>query len=153
MTAGRPTKYTNEMPGKVDEYLAGCVDSYTTFHKTVGDKSDTYERIKQIKLPSVAGLARFIGVGKSTLYRWADENKEFRDSLDDLVEEQEKRLLEGSISGEYNSTIAKLILSSNHGYAEKTETKSEVEVTGVNITVGTQAVADSIEPDKLLSDE
>lgn len=128
MPAGRPTKYTDEMPAKVDEYLTTCVDTYTTFHKTQGQSSDSYERIKQVNLPSVVGLALYLGVNKTTLYEWAKQHEEFSNAFEKVLAEQEKRLLENGVSGEYNSTIAKLILSSNHGYAEKSETKNTHEI-------------------------
>ncbi|MFS1583491.1 MAG: terminase small subunit [Candidatus Arsenophonus phytopathogenicus] len=59
-------------------------------YKTVGDV-----------VPSVAGLACYLGISRSTAQEYAKENKEF--------------------SGEFNPTIVKLMLS-NHGYAEKQET-------------------------------
>jgi curved DNA-binding protein CbpA len=42
--------------------------------------------------------------------------------LKKILDEQKQRLLNKGASGEYNSTIAKLILSANHGMAEKKET-------------------------------
>lgn len=119
---GRPTKYDDTMVGKTYEYINSCVDEIEIFDKTVGDKSNTYERILKTNIPTVAGLAIHLGVNKTTLYEWSKEYKEFSNALDDLSAIQENKLLNGGVSGSYNSTISKLILSSNHGYKEKSET-------------------------------
>ena len=112
------------MNAKVDEYLKECVDSYEEFHKTRGQKSDTYERVQTVKLPTIVGFAIYIDVRENTLYDWADKHPQFSKSLEKIKELQHQRLLEKGVSGEYNSTIAKLILSSNHGYAEKKDVTS-----------------------------
>jgi len=66
-----------------------------------------------------------LNVPRRTLYEWRDKHKDFSHSLEKIVTEQHKRLLDKGLSGEYNSTIAKLILSSNHGMSEKSESKVE----------------------------
>ena len=118
---GRPTKYTSECIAKVDDYLNGCVDERYIFHKTEGDKSDSYEEKVRVNLPTIGGFALFLDVAEDTIYEWVKVHKEFSESLRKIVKEQEKRLLNSGLSGEYNSTIAKLILSSNHGYKEKSD--------------------------------
>lgn len=47
---------------------------------------------------------------------------EFLGALNKIREEQRSRLINKGLSGQYNPVIAKLILSANHGMAEKTET-------------------------------
>lgn len=122
MTAGRPIEYKEEYVEKVDEYLESCKDTYTTFLKTDGASSQSYERIKKVKLPSKEGFAIFLNIAKSTLYEWADTYPEFSYALDKILVEQKHRLINDGLSGEYNSTIAKLILSSNHGMVERKDT-------------------------------
>lgn len=134
---GRPTKYNDTIVDKTYEYINSCVDEVEIFDKTVGEKSNSYERILQTKLPTIAGLALFLRVNKTTLYEWAKKYVEFSNALDDLTALQEERLLNGGVSGTYNSTISKLILSSNHGYKEKTEENLNVngnlQITGMKI--------------------
>lgn len=116
---GRPTKYYDGLIAKVDEYLATCVDTEREFHKTRGEKSDTYERIKQVNLPKIEGFSSYIDVHVDTINQWEKDYPIFSEALDKIRKEQHNRLIDGAISGEYNPVIAKLMLSSNHGYSEK----------------------------------
>lgn len=104
MKVGRPTEYTEEMLAKARAYLE------------VGYAED--ERI-----PSVAGLSRFLNIARSTIYDWAsqEDKQDFSDILEQILAKQEYTLLNKAITGEFNSTIAKLVLS-KQGYTEKTET-------------------------------
>lgn len=110
---GRPSEYQEQYNELVDQYLQDCKDSYEDNKRTV-------------ELPTVGGFALMVGVNKQTLYNWADKHPEFLDSLNKIVEEQQKRLINQGLAGNYNPTIAKLILSSNHGMSEKTETKTDI---------------------------
>ena len=101
---GRPSKYNDTMPDRVQLFI---------------DK-----RLQQGLLPTHAGFARYVHVGKTTLQRWAEEHPEFRASLDEMNAEQEDLLIQGGLKSEYNSTITKLMLSSNHGYKERTDSTS-----------------------------
>lgn len=115
---GRPSKYDPKYIESVLTYLAEHVD-------TKDEKGHT------VKLPTVEGFARYIGVNKTTLYEWEQAHKEFSNSLDHIRTEQQERLLNKGLSGDYNPTIAKLILSSNHGMREKSDT---------DITTGGKAI-------------
>lgn len=129
-TRGRPTKYTPTMCKKVDEFLELMKDEETNDVVQVSSKgSESYKRRVIVRLPTIEKFARFVGVHKDTLYEWSSKYKNFSDSLDKIVEEQKNRLIESGLSGEYNPTIAKLVLSANHGMAEKSE--SEVTVKGL----------------------
>lgn len=104
MTAGRPTKYSQEMIDKAEEYLRTYADS--------GEEV----------IPTAAGMSLYLNVNKSTLYEWAkDPNKKFSDMLGKMNEKQERILLTKGLLGEFNSTIAKLVLA-KHDYSDKQET-------------------------------
>ena len=125
---GRPTVYDPAFVEKVHAYLRENQDEWSEFHKTRGEKSDSYEPVVKVKLPTVEGFARFIGVHKDTLYEWKCLYPDFSDALDKIVEEQRDRLINEGLAGNYNPLIAKLVLSANHGMGEKTETKSRISV-------------------------
>lgn len=124
---GRPTKYDPSFVEKVDEYLAECQDRTFRFHRTQGEKSDTYERRIKVKLPTIEGLALYLDVSKQTLYTWGEKHPEFLDALGKIEREQKQRLIEKGLSGDYNPLIAKLVLSANHGMKERKDVTTDDE--------------------------
>lgn len=117
MAHGRPVEYTSEHVEKARKYLSECVDQIEEYHKTRGEKSDTYERLVRVKLPTIEGLAAYLKVARSTLYLWEETYPDFSDILEELRVNQADRLLNEGMSGTYNSTIAKVLLT-KHGYRE-----------------------------------
>lgn len=71
-------------------------------------------------IPSIAGLACFLGVSRDQIYDWGRQNTDFRYTLENIKAAQENILLNKGLQGEFNATITKLALS-NHGYSDKTE--------------------------------
>jgi hypothetical protein len=121
MSAGRPIEYSETILEQAQEYLDSCEDEEYDWTKTSGDKSTSYEHRITVKLPSIEGLARHLKVARSTIYEWESKYPEFSDILEDIRAEQAQRLIEKGLSGDYNSTISKLILT-KHGYSDKSET-------------------------------
>lgn len=107
----RPTDYSPKMLKAAREYAETVKESAL--------KGD----IQNTALPKIAELALILGVSRSTIYLWADEHKEFSDTLDDISAAQEIKLLDNGLNGTYNPTIAKMVLSSNHNYREKQATE------------------------------
>ncbi len=105
---GRPTKWSIELEQEAWEYADGG-------WKDVGDA-----------IPSVVGLCKVLNRARSTLYAWADdETKAFSDILQAINESQEHRTLNGSLTGELNAAISKLVLG-KHGYQENHKVDSTV---------------------------
>ena len=101
MTAGRPTKYTEELLKNAHEYINGG-------WKTAGHA-----------IPSACGMAVELNVSESRLYVWAaDPEKEFKEILEKCKTNQKLTLLNGGLSNDLNPTITKLVLG-KHGYHEK----------------------------------
>lgn len=117
---GCPTKYTDDMPKRVLDWLK----------KT---KDQEIDGKLNVDLPTVEYLTVVLGVDKQTLYNWEKKYSKFFDALKEVRQEQHKRVLNKSLAGQYNPTIAKLILTNNHGYVDKKEVKQEtkLEVTPV----------------------
>lgn len=110
--AGRPPDYNDQTVEKAKEYLESC------------DK----------ELPSLEGLAVFLEIHRSTVYDWKEKYSDFSDILERILTEQAKRLMNNGLSGKWNSTISKLILT-KHGYSDKTETDITTKgerITGIN---------------------
>lgn len=103
----RPTKLTDELLESAEDYLS----NYTT------------------QIPSVAGLALHLGVSRETIYAWDNDNisDKFSDILSRVRSLQETKLVDKGLTGEFNSTITKLMLT-KHGYSDRTE--QEIKVRG-----------------------
>ncbi len=105
---GRPTIYGEEILIKTLEYINGCRDF------------EIDNKLIKAKIPTIEGLARFLDINKCTIYDWRKEKKEFSYLIETLLEEQADRLVNNGLTGSYNSTIAKVLLS-KHGYREGIE--------------------------------
>lgn len=116
----RPIEYNEDINIRAKEYLSKCVDEIEEYHKTRGDKSDTYDRIVRVKIPTIEGLAVHLGISRSTLYLWKESYDTFSDIIEELQQVQADRLLNNGLSGDYNPTIAKVLLT-KHGYREGIE--------------------------------
>lgn len=108
MAGGRPTDYTPELLEKAKQYI------YVpeAFGRANGD------------IPNLAGFALYLGISRPTVYEWAKEHKEFSYIVDDILAEQEQMLLQKGLKGEYQPTIAKLMLT-KHGYTDKQDITSD----------------------------
>ncbi len=135
MAWGRPTTYEDRFVDLAEEYLAKSVDAYevmldqeiiTTKEEEVwwvaGTKKTEMKTTKiwrlNVDLPTIEWLSQHLNVSRSNIYKWKWEHEEFSDILDKILEEQAKRLVNSWLSGRYNPTIAKMILS-GHWYVEK----------------------------------
>ena len=99
---GRPSEYTDEVVKKSLYYLA---DGY----KDLGDI-----------VPSVAGLACFLGRPRNRLYEWAKRYDDFQDMLNSIATLQERMLINGGLGGDFNPAISKLMMA-KHNYSDKIE--------------------------------
>ena len=103
---GRPSKYTEEILDKCQEYL------------------DTYELLNDA-IPSHIGMFLFINVGKTTAYNWSDQSSDvyqpaFRDILAKCMDMQHQVLINKGLNNEHNAAITKLVLG-KHGYHDKVD--------------------------------
>lgn len=111
--AGRPTDY--------NENILQAAKEYVDYQYSGEGEEDV--------IPSIAGLALYLGVARSTIYDWAsqEEKKEFSDTLERLLAKQENILINKGLKGQINSNITKLALANHHGYADKSEIDQKTE--------------------------
>lgn len=119
---GRPSEYNPDYVLEVDKYLDEHQDEEIKVVKQSSEKYEMFDNKLKVRLPTLKGFAIYIGVNETTLYEWDKKYPEFSKSLDKIRTEQHNRLINNGLSGDYNPTIAKLILSANHGIREKIET-------------------------------
>lgn len=112
----RPAPKAKHMPsGRISDYTPELVEAAWNY------ANGGWERAHD-PIPSVAGLACEIGISRETCYAWAkDETKVFSDILNVIAKGQERQLLRGGLSGGFNSSITKMILT-KHGYSDRIET-------------------------------
>lgn len=96
---GRPTKLNDELIAKAKEYVYDF-------------------RSNDDIIPSVAGLACYLDIARSTIYKYKDENPDFSDILERIEQLQEKMLINGGLMGDFNAPITKLMMT-KHGYSDK----------------------------------
>lgn len=106
------------------------------------------------EVPQVAGLACHVGVSSATLYDWAQQDGPVARALSDVLarvmEAQHRTLVNGGVSNKYNHVIAKLILSSKHGYAERSQVDNvssdqSMSPQKVTITLGGRRLDDDLD--------
>lgn len=112
----RPTEYNEEIITKAKEYIALCQDEEIERESKQGN---TVYKLKA-KLPTKGGLASYLDVNRDTLYDWSQKYPEFSDIMEEIGAEQEDRLINNGLSGDYNPTIAKVLLT-KHGYRDAQE--------------------------------
>lgn len=98
---GRPRLLTPELMEKAESYLDVWAEE--------GDV-----------IPSLAGLALFLGVSRETVHTWRHEFPAFSDTLSMLMAKQERVTVNKGLTGDFTPAISKLVLH-NHGYSDKAE--------------------------------
>jgi len=114
----RPTKWTKELEAKGWDYVNG--------------KWETVDA-----MPSVVGLAHYLGITRETCYAWEkDKGKQFSDMLRQINTDQERILFNKALTGDYNAAIAKLALT-KHGYSDKSDStiSGGIAVTAIERTI------------------
>lgn len=128
MPAGRPPEYNEETLKKAQVYLDSCND-----HSLNIGTPEKPNMVHNVKIPTKGGLAKYLGINRDTIYDWSSKYPEFSDIIEALGSEQEDRLINNSLAGTYNPTIAKVLLT-KHGYNDKTET--DITTKGDKINTG-----------------
>lgn len=96
--------YTPEVQAKAEEYVNGAY------------------RERDEVVPSVSGLARYLGMGRTTMHNYRDKYPEFAEVMSALDDVQHVVALNKGLAGEFNSAITKLLLH-NHGYSDRQNTE------------------------------
>lgn len=116
MPAGRPSEYNPKFVDAAYEYAVNFAE--------YGDPAPTLE-----------GFCDEIKISKQTAHTWSESHPEFLDALGAIKTKQGRLLQAKGLTGDFAPVITKLMLSANHGMAEKNET----DVTSKGQKIGTAA--------------
>jgi hypothetical protein len=132
-----------ELAQRIDAYFAQCDETRETLHLKSGDV-----RIRQV-LPSMVGLAVYLGIGKASLYEYLDGKydepidsnnidtdkgcgqgytERYSDVLARARDRIELETLNAASNGDTDSRIT-LARLAKFGYSTKVETESKTELT------------------------
>lgn len=133
MGAGRPeTTYKEEYIDDVDLYIESCEDEEGTFTTFQGEKGTGYQRTIEVNLPTLEGFARFLrnkypGTKTTTthIWNWEENHPELLEATTRIRNIQAERLMNGTLSGKYEKSMAQLILRSQSRHYQPIE-KSEL---------------------------
>lgn len=128
MSAGRPSVYSENIIDGAKAYLESCIDETEQVISGESEKFTKYENRLKVKLPTIEGLAIYLKIHRDTVYQWAKEHPEFSDIISELRSKQAESLINNGLSGAYNPTIAKVLLS-KHGYKESVENEQKGGIT------------------------
>lgn len=117
---GPPSKWNESIITKARHYLA----NYQDYGKNI---------------PTVARLSQVLNISRDRIYKWAQQKdkKELKYILSELKCIQEAELLENGLTGDYNPTITKLLLS-KHGYHDNPQVNQGN--TGITVQVNRGSV-------------
>lgn len=114
---GRPTDFNDKV----------LEDAWAYIQEFANDRKEG--QTLKVNLPTIEGLALYLEISRSTLYLWQKEHSAFSDIIEVLQQKQASVLINNGLSGNYNPTIAKVLLT-KHGYTDKQEIDQKTEHSG-----------------------
>lgn len=132
-----PAKEKSSRPRNSGMFQKGNTIGSATRFGLLNDASDKYDESyceiaiahamsDDIIYPTRLTLALEIGVSPNTITTWGHTHPRFGEALRIMDEIREQKLAEGGATRAFDPSVVKFILSSKHGYTEKTKTEAEV---------------------------
>jgi len=123
-TSKRKNKPGAGAPSKWDPKYCDMIVDY--FNRPPYTKKG--RNLVQTDFPSLAGFCVSIGISRDTLHRWSKKYPELSDAIHKAKTFQENWLLTNGMSGRLNTSFALMGMKNLHGWADKVENKSTVEI-------------------------
>lgn len=91
--------------------------------KSTCNRIDTYlKKVPKGELPTLVGLAKFLGVVEDTIHDWKKTYPDFETACQKILDRQKEKLMQdGMYNKDANATMAIFLLKNNHGMADKQE--------------------------------
>lgn len=120
-TVGRPSEYNEDILKRLQKYIDECEDEELELLSAVSLKgTEMFRRKLKVHIPTIEGAALYLHIGKTTIWEWEQKFPEFANLMGELRAKQARMLIDNGLSGDYNPTIAKVLLT-KHGYREGQE--------------------------------
>lgn len=122
--AGRSTDYKEEYCQRLIDFFEV---EYTDYKEQVASQGKAVEvvRSKLTKFPTFEGFCTEIGITTQTMHNWTKQNPQFFDAYKIAKQKQKTFLLQGGLSGQYNSSFAKFVAINCTDMIDKSEVKTE----------------------------
>lgn len=78
--------------------------------------------------PTVFRFAKKLGVCRKTIYNWMDENPDFKEIIDDCIENVREMRIAFASCGKIDPKFAKFVLCADYGMREKPDDNDQKEV-------------------------
>lgn len=85
-----------------------------------------YAQAEETIIPSLVGFAKYAKVAPRSVDEWKKEHPRFAEACSAMEKIRAEKLTEGGVTRVYEPSMCKFLLSSLHGYSEKTKTEAEV---------------------------
>lgn len=121
---GPPTKFKTSMLEKVRRFY----DSWEPYYENPVDRQDkegnvtTKMEMIPNHIPTLGQLAEYLGVTRTTLWRWEDEHKELCNAIKNGVKRcLEEGIWSNAMLGKYNATMAIFAAKNKLGWTDRQE--------------------------------
>ena len=118
----RLLEYTPEVITKLKEYFDRPYEQIDVVEMTEKpDGTETKQKVRGCKFPTIEGFCVSIGIHKQTLHNWMKDNKELFDVYSQCKQRQMDILITNTLNGNYKENFAKFVAMNLYGMKEKTE--------------------------------
>jgi hypothetical protein len=126
--AGRPTKYTDEMPQRLMDFFNVPQERIVEKEVATATGVKVIRETVANKLPTVHGFCASIPIAMSTFQDWVAANPEFRATLAKCKQMQTDHLMQKALDGGFHAGFAKFMMMNLTKYREKVEQKQDTEI-------------------------
>ena len=125
---GRPSEYETHFPQLLIDYFKVEYETYTEEVASQGQAVEIKKkRLK--KFPTIEGFCSSLYISKETFHKWLKIHQNLMDAYSVAKQKQKDALIAGGMGGQFNAGFAKFVAINCTDMVDKTEVKTEGDVT------------------------
>lgn len=128
MPAGRPTKYTDEMPQSLVDFFSVDLDRVVVEEIASQGQAVSVTKVKPNRFPTFERWCANQRISKQTMHTWTQKHPEFMDAYNEAKQLQKDFLLQHGLDGSYNSGFAKFVAINCTDMSDKVEVEQSSEI-------------------------